>query len=260
MTWLYLWNTEPSKIFVWDTAISKVFVGDTKVWPIWWGWWTPWPNTILYFPLHSDTKDIIAGVSVSNMAWWTLPTYETPTWVSIPCAKFNKWVRRMMGTTSQLVSGTWARTISGWVCPSRNNSRFAIASYWTSGSNSAFSLYTYDGSSDNDKLRFTSYGYDSNYWTASININTWYNIVVTYESWTIKWYVNGVQDGSFSKTLGTTKNRLTLWADSTTSISITMPQQWLYWYLSSIIFENVAWSSTDVLNYYNNNKSIYGLS
>jgi hypothetical protein len=259
MTWIFLWDSAPSKVFVWDSEVSKVFVGDTKVRPTGWGWWTPWPNTILYFPLQSDVVDTIAGVSLTP-GWWTAPTYETPTWVSIPCAKFSKWMWKMAGTVSQLINGTWARTISGWVCPSRNDSRFAVASYWASSSNQAFSLYTYDGSSDNDKLRFTSYGYDSNYWTTSININTWYNIVVTYDSWIIKWYVNAVLDGSFTQTLNTSKNRLTLWADSTTSASITMPKKWLYGYLSSVIFENVAWSLTDILNYYNNNKSIYGIS
>lgn len=37
--WLFLWDSEPSKIFVGDTPISKVFLWDTQVRPSWWGWW-----------------------------------------------------------------------------------------------------------------------------------------------------------------------------------------------------------------------------
>ena len=31
--WLFVWDSEPSKIFVWDTQISKVFLWDTQVRP-----------------------------------------------------------------------------------------------------------------------------------------------------------------------------------------------------------------------------------
>lgn len=33
MTWIFLWDTAPSKIFIWDTQVSKVFVWDTQVRP-----------------------------------------------------------------------------------------------------------------------------------------------------------------------------------------------------------------------------------
>lgn len=34
MTWIFLWDTAPSKIFIGDTEVSKVFVWDTQVRPI----------------------------------------------------------------------------------------------------------------------------------------------------------------------------------------------------------------------------------
>lgn len=54
MTWIFLWDTAPSKIFVWDSQVSKVFVWDTQVRP---SWWQPWADTILYLPLEDDLLD-----------------------------------------------------------------------------------------------------------------------------------------------------------------------------------------------------------
>jgi hypothetical protein len=31
--WLFLWDSQPSKIFVWDSEVSKVFVGSTQIRP-----------------------------------------------------------------------------------------------------------------------------------------------------------------------------------------------------------------------------------
>ena len=142
---IYTWTAELDSVYVWTTVVDEIYIWTTKVRPDWWwgGWWQPWANTVLYFPLQSNTKDTIANVSISNLAWWTAPTYETPTWLSIPCAKFNWGVWKMSGTVSQLINSNGARTISGWVYPTDSTSRFAVASYWTSSTNQAFSLYTY---------------------------------------------------------------------------------------------------------------------
>lgn len=37
--WLFVWDSEPSKIFLWDTQISKVFLWDTQIRPSGWGWY-----------------------------------------------------------------------------------------------------------------------------------------------------------------------------------------------------------------------------
>lgn len=67
---LFLWDSEPSKIFVGDTPISKVFLWDTQVRPSgWWGW-QPWANTLFYASLNWNT----------NSEWTLNPTFNSQSW------------------------------------------------------------------------------------------------------------------------------------------------------------------------------------
>lgn len=106
--WLFVWDSEPSKIFVGDTPISKVFLWDTQVRPSgWWGW-QPWANTLAYRPLSSDLDDYswnnhhfsagwgsysfsnnmctlqrasVSGFSLGNYSWdFTLSMRTTSAW------------------------------------------------------------------------------------------------------------------------------------------------------------------------------------
>lgn len=54
MTWIFLWDSEPSKIFVGDTEVSSVWVWDTKVRPNIINFATQWPCPDGF---HVPTKD-----------------------------------------------------------------------------------------------------------------------------------------------------------------------------------------------------------
>lgn len=60
--WLFLGDSEPSKIFVGDTPISKVFLWDTQVRPSGWAIWT-----YSYDFTTWSTSDL-------QSKWWTVPT------------------------------------------------------------------------------------------------------------------------------------------------------------------------------------------
>lgn len=70
---LFLWDSEPSKIFVGDTPISKVFLWDTQVRPSgWWGW-HPWANTLLYMPMNSVSQEIDqSGCRDERIYYWAM--------------------------------------------------------------------------------------------------------------------------------------------------------------------------------------------
>jgi hypothetical protein len=66
--WLFLWDSEPSKIFVGDTPISKCFLWDTQVRPT---WWQPWANTLAYWKFDGNLD--------SWFSWWATLSW-TPYW------------------------------------------------------------------------------------------------------------------------------------------------------------------------------------
>jgi hypothetical protein len=65
MTWIFLWDTAPSKIFVWDSQVSKVFVWDTQVWPT---GLAERPNVDSY-TLSSSYTNSIARLHAIWIAW-----------------------------------------------------------------------------------------------------------------------------------------------------------------------------------------------
>jgi hypothetical protein len=143
-------------------------------------------NTVLYFPLTSDAVDTIAWVSLSN-GWWTV-SYTTPTWLSISCAYFSSaWYLYKDTATSQLPTWASARTISGWV-NFESDSRSWVANYWAWSNNKMFNLYIYENGISS-AWRFTQWGSWSSYWSTQ-SLNTWTNVVVTYDWSNLVCYLN----------------------------------------------------------------------
>lgn len=244
---------EPQSIKIWNTDVSKVYIWSTQVRPSVWPEYTPTANTILYFPLRENAVDKIHLVILT--AQKSTPTYTVPSWANVPCAYFSSpWFFAKTSSTSYLVTWNNPRTISWWVrftwtC------RTSVACYWTWSSNQMFNLYYNDWT---PKFRFTQWGSWSSYWSIQLSMDTWYNVIVTFDWSTIKWYVNSNLDGSWSKTLNTSNARMYIGGDMAETWSAT-PSTWIQGYISEVIFENIAWSSTDVTNYYNTYKSNYWL-
>jgi len=90
---LFLWDSEPSKIFVGDTAISKVFLWDTQVRPSGWAYsydFTTWT------------------ISDFSSLWWSIPSQ---------CSMSSSWL------TS---SGTWSTldlSNVGWLNDALQNAK-----------------------------------------------------------------------------------------------------------------------------------------
>jgi hypothetical protein len=85
--------------------------------------------------------------------------------------------------------------------------------------------------------------------------NQWVYAVVTYDGSSMKIYKNWVLNTSASPSydISWDTNPLKIWAYWNSSYCF-------YGYMSEIIIENKIWSAQEVANYYNQTKSLYGIS
>ena len=114
--WLFLWDSEPSKIFVGDTPISKIFLWDTQVRPTWWGRlpsgyqeveyiqssWTQ------YFVIGSSFKTSYKSVIDLEMdvIWWDY----IPLWCNKDSPFHRYWINAYNSHFNIVVWDSWAAT------------------------------------------------------------------------------------------------------------------------------------------------------
>ena len=235
---LFLWDSQPSKIFVGDTPISKCFLWDTQVRP---SGWQPWANTIAYYPLNStdnfnDKSGNWYNLTNSNVTIWT---YQ-----QVSCAYFN-W--NSYATNSSVVNGT-TRTLSAWVYITTNtSSNMWVICTWDTF-NSFVGLWV-----NSWKWYITDRWYHDERWTISI-LNWWHLLTATITNWTTMiLYTDGVQNASYNFNRSSW-NSITIWART---------GSWtekLTWYVSEVILENKARTAQEVSDYFNLTKSQYWIS
>lgn len=227
---IFLWDTSPSKIFIWDTEVSKVFVWDTKVRPEWGGGWTPWANTIAYFPFSSNAIDVTGNNTLTNS--WT-----------------QDWLWRKFTSASDITTPSWTVAYV--------NYRIKINAYPSYYLNSATCLSNQKGM-----------GYYSNHATdtrVNKKIFVWYDS--SFNAWSVTfqptiWTRHNISYGyDWTKTIysidGTT---WTLYNGSGYNFGDTfIVSQGNDITISKLILETIARTSQEIADYYNQTKSEYGL-
>ena len=223
---IYLWSSEPSKIYVWSSEVSAVFVGTEKVRP---AGWTPWSNTVCYYPFDTDTLDATWNTTISwsltKDGLWYRPTanwhIDYPTW-NYPLF-LNYWLLIKQRPTSN----TW--------CPMLEN-----PSTW---------YYPYHSNSSLNKKIWTFY--NSSYSSATVSfspsLNTWHNLSLWYDGTKMIYSIDGVSWTLYNWQWYNFNNRILWWAAS-----------WQY-IISNFIAEKTARTEQERLNYYNLTKSNYWL-
>ena len=244
---LFLWDSEPSKIFVGDTPISKVFLWDTQVRPSgWWGW-QPWANTIAYYPLTSTTTTSDESgngntLTNRNVSFWT---YQ---WVS--CASFNGSSSRLNSTIAETPQWAAVRTVL-WYCYNNHatytegTDEIIFVSWQTGSTWKMFKVAVYN---DNNWIQQR---WDDYEFSQTIREQRWCGAVV-YDGTKFTFYVNWVSQWDWTNT------PVTSW----TSFYIGWSNKaWWRWsgYISNVIFENKAWTAQEITDYYNSTKSNYWL-
>jgi len=109
-------------------------------------------------------------------------------------------------TSSGLPSGASTRTVSAWI---NYDATTSDDYYFTYGdySTGAFFGLGIGGGGDADGLMFMGYGADWNS-IATLNTDTWYNIVFTYNGTDIEVFINNVSQGTNTISLNTVNSKL----------------------------------------------------
>lgn len=242
---IFVWDTAPSKIFVWDTEVSKVFVWDTQVRP---AWWTPWANTVVYYPLTANANDYSwnwynatnNGGTFSEANWWYFSTDTSR--ITLP---------------SMTIWQTF--TISAWMkLPNWQPTWTEEFDFYYDWSYLHFTLL-YGASATGINIYPWNWGSGAQTKQISATFWTWWNNIVLSKSWTT---YSVYQNWTLLETFTSSYNPSIPWWYNTVEFPHTA---WhtagysAYWYMKDYIIENVAWSSSDVQDYYNLVKSNYWL-
>lgn len=255
MTWIFLWDSAPSKIFIGDTQVSKVFMWDTQVRPTWWGgWWTPWVNTIWYYTMDND----IINQALSQYATFPDGTLNTATFSTTQTHWNNTYSLYCDGSTyaylpasSEFEFGTNDFTISCWVYSETNSWTYAwfiSNSMWPyPDSNKAYRISDrFNGSNsynfcwDWDDLR-----QNISTWISMYN-TWWHNCIITRVSGIFHIYLDGNELATI--TIRTDKG---IWVNGNIAFWYNLiDSTYSRVYLNDVIFENRWWSAQDVSDYY----------
>jgi len=239
--WLFLWDSEPSKIFVGDTPISKVFLWDTQVRP---SGWKPWANTIAYYPLTSTTQWTDQSWNWFDLTNWWWVSFGMYGWVD--CWYFTG--KNCLKTSSWNIINNWQTTFT-WL------SRM----YFIDGGSWNPRLFTNTSQSDgllvlqNDQGKISVW---SSGWNTWLTYQTWwwhlYAISWDYLAWTFTGYVD-INSTSWTWSGRNYGSWLCVWW--TNSIS-----DIFNWYMSEVIFENKIRTTQELADYYNQTRANYWIS
>ena len=189
---------------------------------------TPWANTLAYFPLAEDWLDKTGNYTLSNT--WTAQTL---------------W-RRFTAQASLNSTPSNPRTTSWWV-----KIASASASWWQCwvlGIGWSYICYGTDNSKVYNKSLYI-YVNANYYYSINLIDNQWHHIVLTNNWSNIIWYVDWVAHSLWNPSIPNFWNNLVYCSWSNT-IDVT---------LSEFIIENKQRTAQEILNYYNNTKSNYWL-
>lgn len=233
---------------VWNTFYTNLGTGNFKKWRD--IVWRPWANTLLYCPLNStDTYTDQSWNNVQTTSSWV--SFWTYTSANVDCAYFNN-----NGSHKILIPTiAWSYpniTMSIWSY--MTNQAWVTQIFMIEWSNTNLSLQP----SSNWELQSQTYDGSDHYVTDGSGMNAWHHQVVVWNNWTSYLYV----DGQF------------IWSDNTSSIInmlISEGAMWwhaannnsifaYWWYLSNAILESKTRTAQEVSDYFNQTKSLYGIS
>lgn len=230
-----------------------------------WGWWQPWANTLAYYKLDEDGNDY-SGNSYDMTTWAT--SYETlsswikvgrfnsSTVVGLPWnVNYNYWLDIMWNNTNPFTYSFYARAITfpswqlyvmyvQWQGP--------YYATWINLYSNKVNIWLWNGA-------WSDYAFKE--FSTTVSTDTWYHFVFTYNynSWSP--YVKCYQNWTLLNTIST--NAWTNWYSLDN-------RSWM-WYangwannqvvdLSEFIIEDKEWTADEISDYFDQTKSLYGIS
>lgn len=234
------------------------------------GWWQPNPSRTIFYYDFEDSNNRLADTSWNNndATSATYITYSQESWQYVAETTNTSWWIDIPGSYWSTI-GTWDFAMSCWVYIENPWSRaypclFAVRYDWWNA-NSCIWFDPNNTISDSYpswswvKREFLD-GAVCYKWTIDPTTlyNWWHNFVMTRNNWTVTCYIDTNIDISFTETWTFPNawnwcllSRPTTWA----------PQSfpaWAKW--DKFILENVWRSQQNVTDYFNQTKSLYGIS
>ena len=213
------------------------------------GWgWQPWANTLLYCNFNGNYDDTQWNTVTQS---YTPPTYSTTAQGEQYISVIWQWGSNNTLLTINPLTGlswTWDYTVSCWVNPTDNGYLKVIRWYWMTMSNGTGLIISW-----NNEVTIFIYAWDINT-GITITPDVWNNIIFTHTNWTHNIYLNWVLVDTRNLNFVFNNNRLWILGD---------PNNWwngLYGWLDEFIVEDRERTAQEISDYYNQTKSLYGIS
>lgn len=228
-------------------------------------WWQPDPSRTIFYYDFEDSSNRLADNSWNwnNASWSSYITYTEVWWQNVAqTTQINSWININSAFASSI--WTWDFAMSCWIYIIDPWSWRYPLLFWTRyDSNTWWIVIFFDPYNVNGKWNHIVY---NDLWTnprpwsitASTLYNNWHNFVVTRINWTVYCYIDCSLDLTF-----TDNNSF---ASSWTWALLSRPTSWAPQSFPALakwdkfILEKVWWTVDDIVNYYNNTKSIYWIS
>lgn len=233
-------------------------------------WWQPWANTIFYYDFENNTND--SSWNNHNITVFSWMWYETVWWQEVAKVTNASWYIQIDPSWTSWI-GSWDFAISFWFYPVTvpwwGTWRYPML-FWIYDANSPYGWPTifFDPNDRNghwDCIYFRMRGNGSSYehpstTTASSLYNGWHHVVMTRNSGNVSCYIDNVLETSWSwdtisfPTSSYSAYLFSRWdyADQT---------RWTTWAKADkYIFESKARTVQEISDYYNQTKSLYGIS
>lgn len=248
---IYKGQTELKNMYIWTTPIKKVYKGSTQIRP---AWWKPWANTLVYLPLESDVIDKSQYSRAVTISWSI--SYSVSEWVT--AAYFNRSTRLDIPVTEWDSSKF---TVSAWCnLTSRNGTRQVRDVVWFSGyTDKQATLYINHPSYWNTYSILTRATNSTDFNSTTVWKSWWHLITYTISNKTVTIYLDWVNiwNATVNTSFGEQVNNMTsvnIWCRNGENW-----QNW-WWYIKDYILESRARTSDEISDYYNQTKSLYGIS
>lgn len=223
--------------------IQRIYIGDHyQIYPK----WTPWANTIAYYPLTENANDYSGNwlnatnyegtFSTQNWCYlWTIVSrLELPSMTIWQTFTINVWIKLPNWQP------TWDQEFNiyyDW-SGSHRNILYRCSAWW-------IDCYTWNNSTS------------QNIKTVSTTFWTWWNNIILSKTWTFySIYLNGNLLETFSSAYNVSipwwSNTIFVWHTSSST-----SQHSAFWYIKDHIIENKARTAQEIADYYNQTKASY---
>ena len=231
-------------VYVWTNTMENAYIGEFVP-------FTPWANTIAYYPLTSSTTTQDKSWNNRNLTnnWTQFGTYA-----GVNCAYFSNSQSKKLYWNLPL---TWnsAFTINVWLYRLWYvdvvwSQIFLLWPINTAG-------YCLGLSLEWNTWEYKYYTWGSDQKTSLVcPTNKWEMVTLTNDTSKVHLYVNGTLIKEWALTFNVNTTDFTIWAWNVIRNSNYQP---FYWYMSELIAESAVWTANQIQWYYNNTKSNYWL-